>query len=390
MLIKKHAYFIFSTLLLLAVGTTNIFSQKLNAELIKDLTIGFREDSTEYMFSRIRRVCTDKQLNIYIADNSSASIRVFNEYGVFLKQIGRRGQGPGEIAEVTDMKIDIHNNLLVSDRRNKRITLFPQNGSKAITHPYKDPNCKSPWYINQLSDSTYFLYYWQVRRLEEEKTCDVFHIYDSKFENIICEFNDNGIIWDRSDPFDVSSIGNYGISLAFLSDEIFWFVPHIYTGKIFQLQKTLNSWQTTVFPGLNPKAKSRIYLDLKKFLDFKNRSFKKSFPKNTLARSGPLGRYLVRVLRATRGLFVLNDELVVHFSQMHKKGDVFIQIVEFFTKNGEFLGYHQYDEIDLAKKNHELIIWDALAKDSKDRFYFKSVYKGVPVIIRMKLEYSFD
>jgi hypothetical protein len=342
------------------------------------------------MFSRIKQVCTDKKLNIYIADNASASIKVFNEYGVFLKQIGRRGQGPGEIAEITDMKIDIHNNLLVSDRRNKRITLFQQNGSKPITHPYKDPNCVDPWYINKFSDSTYFLYYPQMHRLEKEKTCDVFHIYDSKFENIISEFNDNGIIWDRSDPFDVSSIGHYGISLTFLSDETFWFVPTIYTGKIFQFHKTLNSWQTTVFQGLNPKAKSRKYLDLGKFLDFQNRSFKKSFPTNTLARSGPLGRFLVRVLRATRGLFVLNDNLVVHFSQMHKKGDVFIQIVEFFTKKGRFLGYHQYDEINFAKKKHDLILRDVLAKDSKDRFYFEAVYKGVPVIIRMKLEYSFD
>jgi uncharacterized protein YifE (UPF0438 family) len=88
----------------------NIFS------LEEELSIGEAEGREEYMFSQIMDVGVDDEENIYILDFLESHIKVFSKSGEYLRTIGRRGQGPGEIQRAMNIHITPGNEILINDR----------------------------------------------------------------------------------------------------------------------------------------------------------------------------------------------------------------------------------------------------------------------------------
>ena len=64
--------------------------------LEEDLSIGTKEEETKYTFASITAIRADEEGNIYILDGKEATVNVFDKSGKRLRNIGRRGQGPGE------------------------------------------------------------------------------------------------------------------------------------------------------------------------------------------------------------------------------------------------------------------------------------------------------
>lgn len=100
----------------------NIFS------LTEDLSIGKAEGQEEYMFSRINAIDVDDEENIYVADLVFAHIKVFDRHGQYIRTIGRKGQGPGEMQMPYYVQITLKNELLVQDRGTQRLLFFALNG----------------------------------------------------------------------------------------------------------------------------------------------------------------------------------------------------------------------------------------------------------------------
>ena len=96
--------------------------------LTEDLVIGRPEGLDEYMFSRISSIDVDNEENIYIADLREAHIKVYDRQGQFLRTIGRKGQGPGEIIMPYYVQITSHNELLVQDLGAQRLLFFSLKG----------------------------------------------------------------------------------------------------------------------------------------------------------------------------------------------------------------------------------------------------------------------
>ena len=63
----------------------------------EELSLGKKVGEEEFLFTRISSIDIDKDANIYILDNRSAEVRVFDKKGIFIRIIGSRGQGPGEM-----------------------------------------------------------------------------------------------------------------------------------------------------------------------------------------------------------------------------------------------------------------------------------------------------
>jgi len=84
--------------------------------LEEELSVGESEGPEEYMFSQIIDVGVDDEENIYILDFLEAHIKVFSKSGEFLRTIGRRGQGPGEIQRPMNIYITPANEILINDR----------------------------------------------------------------------------------------------------------------------------------------------------------------------------------------------------------------------------------------------------------------------------------
>ena len=95
----------------------DIFSLK------EELSIG-EEGREDYMFSQIGSVAVDEDDRIYVLDSKEAHIKIFDRNGNYIKTIGRKGQGPGEIGTPRNIWITSQNEVMVTDSRYRRFTFF--------------------------------------------------------------------------------------------------------------------------------------------------------------------------------------------------------------------------------------------------------------------------
>ncbi len=103
----------------------------------EDLTIGVEEGNENYMFGNEVFVNTDDEGNFYVTDGDRKTVRKFDSKGIFLKSIGRAGQGPGEFQNISEVKFDIEENIYLYDVDNQRISFLDKEGSylKSIKAP---------------------------------------------------------------------------------------------------------------------------------------------------------------------------------------------------------------------------------------------------------------
>jgi len=96
--------------------------------LEEELSIGEAEGNEEYMFSQIRDIAVDEEERIYVLEIKESHIKVFDKNGSYLRTIGKKGQGPGEIGMPSFMSITKQNEVLVEDPMNRRLTYYSLNG----------------------------------------------------------------------------------------------------------------------------------------------------------------------------------------------------------------------------------------------------------------------
>jgi hypothetical protein len=96
--------------------------------LSREMVLGGKEGSADYMFSQIQDVDVDPQGNIFVLDQRETQVKVFNARGEYLRTIGRRGQGPGELQMPVLVQITKQNELLVYDYAMARANLYSPEG----------------------------------------------------------------------------------------------------------------------------------------------------------------------------------------------------------------------------------------------------------------------
>lgn len=95
--------------------------------LKEDFSIGEGEEEEE-MFSEMTAVDVDNEGNIYILDRKESMIKVFDSNGKYLRTVGKKGQGPGEVNQPVGIRITPNNELLVEDVFNQRLVFFAFDG----------------------------------------------------------------------------------------------------------------------------------------------------------------------------------------------------------------------------------------------------------------------
>ncbi|MFC1733182.1 NHL repeat-containing protein [candidate division KSB1 bacterium] len=93
--------------------------------------IGELEGEDEnYLFYHPGSVVRDSSGNIYVVDTGNCRIQVFNENGVYLKTIGRKGQGPGEFELPRNLFFHSDGNLYVGEPNYSRIIVLSPEGKE--------------------------------------------------------------------------------------------------------------------------------------------------------------------------------------------------------------------------------------------------------------------
>jgi len=103
----------------------------------EELTIGVEEGDENYMFGNQVFVNSDDEGNIYVTDGDRRTVRKYDSDGNFLQSIGRSGQGPGELQDMSEVRFTSDGNIYLNDAKTQRLSFFSKEGSylKGIKFP---------------------------------------------------------------------------------------------------------------------------------------------------------------------------------------------------------------------------------------------------------------
>ena len=91
------------------------------------------EGGDENYFKAPEGIAVDKDNNVYIVDSTLHCVKVFNRNGRFIRKIGQKGQGPGDLLIPLQIAVDESNQIWVNDFGNRRMQCFSNTGTSIST-----------------------------------------------------------------------------------------------------------------------------------------------------------------------------------------------------------------------------------------------------------------
>lgn len=101
-----------------------------------EVDIGAAEGEAAYQFGNILGVDVGEDGSIYVFDQQSRTVRVFDAAGTFVREIGRPGSGPGELGiQSVGVLVGPGDTVFVPDIGQQRVVRFTRDGQDAGTFP---------------------------------------------------------------------------------------------------------------------------------------------------------------------------------------------------------------------------------------------------------------
>ena len=98
-------------------------------ELKEDLSLGGPEAQGDYAFDEIRTFIVDDAGSIYVLDQQSSHVKVFDASGKYVRTIGRQGQGPGELENPMTLSFNRTAGELAVHQSSRRMSYFKTDGT---------------------------------------------------------------------------------------------------------------------------------------------------------------------------------------------------------------------------------------------------------------------
>ncbi|MDZ7773020.1 MAG: 6-bladed beta-propeller [Balneolaceae bacterium] len=380
---KIHSLIILSLIAtaLLALQNQGL-AQELSVSFEEQLVIGNQEDAPkEYLFGGPRYIRTDSENRIYVATMNN-SIRVFGPEGKYLKNIGRRGRGPGEFIGITAMAIGNNDELIVYDGRLRRLTKFFNFGdslkSQTLQHPtwtasnlvplpneqFASVSISAPWIYEYADDLDPVDYQDKPVHLIDgyswERIRSFFNVYDN-------------MQFDKEKPVEArfAMWGDY--NLAKLNDSILAITHEITDGSIYLVN--INSGEVREVQGHFTGRDSYEMLDWQY-----RRSYRENRVNLVTASATPNTSQIVYQIRLRSTALLANDKWVLHFVQTAEgsQGEKNAYTIELLDKEGKYLGYTSIED-DFTPRL-ETTIFFPKHLDDQNRLYYTDYSSGVPVI----------
>jgi len=120
------------------------------ATLVEEASIGVDAGADEYMFGRINDIYVDQRA-IYVVDGDVPAVRVYDLDGEHVRDLGRRGQGPGEYVRPIHVGAAVDGRVFVVDQGMRRINVYGADGAPlADVYPLAErvACCNQPFVID--------------------------------------------------------------------------------------------------------------------------------------------------------------------------------------------------------------------------------------------------
>jgi hypothetical protein len=98
-------------------------------ELREDLSLGGPRAVGDYAFGNIRNFVVDERGSIYVLDGMNYRIQTFDSQGKYLRTIGRKGQGPGDLDSPLSLSLNRTSGELLVLQGNRRLSFFRTDGT---------------------------------------------------------------------------------------------------------------------------------------------------------------------------------------------------------------------------------------------------------------------
>ena len=98
-------------------------------ELEEDLSLGGPRAVGDYAFGSIRNFVVDDKGSIYVLDGKNYCVQVFDASGKYVRTIGRKGQGPGDLDSPLSLSINQTSDELLVLQGIRRLSFFRTDGS---------------------------------------------------------------------------------------------------------------------------------------------------------------------------------------------------------------------------------------------------------------------
>jgi hypothetical protein len=156
-------------------------------KFIPEITITEEALGGKDFFGGLSDVAVDDNGFLYVCDYKNRNIKKFGATGVYLKSIGRLGQGPGEFN--SPMEIEVANGkLYVMDLMNMRISIFDFEGKFLKSVPILPEaviQAGSWWKMKALPDGRFIVHKEKVDRNDLKAPQEVFlNLYSSELDFI--------------------------------------------------------------------------------------------------------------------------------------------------------------------------------------------------------------
>lgn len=100
--------------------------------------VGTAEGREWEMFTRVDGVAFDRADNLYVLDGGGNRVLVFDRAGRFVRQMGKKGGGPGEFQAPLGMAVAADGTVAVADLAARSYSLFAADGRYLRSVPFAD------------------------------------------------------------------------------------------------------------------------------------------------------------------------------------------------------------------------------------------------------------
>lgn len=327
----------------------------------------------EYLLGSPFHVASDSADRIYIFDRSLMGVRVYDAEGQYQQTIGRPGQGPGELRNVSAMYIDREQTLWILDNFNFRITRFSLEGDVLTTHSYAQETITWPRQMRQLDDERYVLLYRLFRPHHDDLAeLDMLHVFEEPFEEAQHSFASTTKFGDLDDPFVASMLGSITTgSFTFDAEGNVLVVPFLYEGKIFRYthEASTDEW-LEMEPLEGHVNESTAY----------TRVHDEPFPEEArVLHSGEAHAGVVH--NESLGVFTLSDGRIVHFTFI-REDDQRVFGIELYSSDGRLQEYGPVEGLPDFEPPTASSPFNVTWKNEQDHFYLidRTTFPAVRVV----------
>jgi len=283
----------------------------------EELSLGVEEGEEYLVFYGYPRVAVDPELNIFVLDTRNHRLLKFDKMGRFIWKTGRRGQGPGEFQNPSQVEINPSGDICILDG-SSRLHFFDNEGN----------------YQKTIKPKT------RIRSfhfLPDERL--LLNISVSGQMGVAAEYYSNEGKFLKTFPREFSYGPKFqggastGEEFRFLETRIYLSLPYVYEIREYDLDGLLLR-----------KIKRDIMLKPPE-IDV----FEKGFSASFYDRSGPCHLY--------RGNTLINELLLAE--KKNEEECTYKRVLDFFNEKGQFLGTY-----NLPQSTRLALI------DSENKFYF--------------------